>query len=95
MKIQPEMAATSSTADTITVTLNRFIGTDELVLRLRELMPGGISKRSIYLWCDMGCPHIPVPGARKKLAFVFDEVVAWVLSHRVERNLFAQNRKVA
>ena len=95
MMDQAEKTTIPTAADTITVTLNRFIGTDELVLRLRELMPGGISKRSVYLWCDMGCPHIPVPGARKKLAFVFDEVVAWVLSHRVERDIFAKNRRVA
>jgi hypothetical protein len=43
----------------------------------------------------MGCPHIPVPGARKKLGFVLDEVVAWVMSHKVERNVYASPRRVA
>jgi hypothetical protein len=43
----------------------------------------------------MGCPHVPVPGARKKLGFVFDEVVAWVMSHKVERDIYASTRRVA
>jgi predicted DNA-binding transcriptional regulator AlpA len=78
-----------------TVTFKRLLGTDELVLRLRELMPGGISKRTVYSWLDMGCPHVPVPGARKKLGFVFDEVVEWIMSHRVERDIYASTRRVA
>ena len=82
-------------ADTTTMTFKRLLGTDELVLRLRELMPGGISKRTVYAWLDMGCPHVPVPGARKKLGFVFDEVVAWVMSHKVERDIYASHRRVA
>jgi predicted DNA-binding transcriptional regulator AlpA len=81
--------------DITTMTFKRLLGTDELVLRLRELMPGGISKRTVYAWLDMGCPHVPVPGARKKLGFVFDEVVAWVMSHKVERNVYASPRRVA
>ncbi len=85
----------STENDTTTMTFKRLLGTDELVLRLRELMPGGISKRTVYLWCDMGCPHVPVPGARKKLGFVFTEVMQWVLSHKVERNVFAGPRRVA
>ena len=82
-------------ADITTMTFKRLLGTDELVLRLRELMPGGISKRTVYAWLDMGCPHVPVPGARKKLGFVLDEVVAWVMSHKVERNVYASPRRVA
>ena len=82
-------------ADITTMTFKRLLGTDELVLRLRELMPGGISKRTVYAWLDMGCPHVPVPGARKKLGFVFDEVVAWVMSHKDERNVYASTRRVA
>jgi predicted DNA-binding transcriptional regulator AlpA len=87
--------ALSTEADTTTMTFKRLLGTDELVLRLRELMPGGISKRTVYAWLDMGCPHVPVPGARKKLGFVLDEVVAWVMSHKVERNVYASSRRVA
>lgn len=82
-------------ADTTTMTFKRLLGTDELVLRLRELMPGGISKRTVYAWLDMGCPHVPVPGARKKLGFVLDEVVTWVMSHRVEKNVYTSTRRVA
>lgn len=85
----------STEADTTTMTFKRLLGTDELVLRLRELLPGGISKRTVYAWLDMGCPHVPVPGARKKLGFVFDEVVTWVMSHKVERNVYASPRRVA
>jgi predicted DNA-binding transcriptional regulator AlpA len=85
----------STETDTTTMTFKRLLGTDELVLRLRELMPGGISKRTVYAWLDMGCPHVPVPGARKKLGFVFDEVVTWVMSHKVERDIYANPRRVA
>jgi len=92
-KTSPKMLPAET--DTTTVTFKRLLSTDELVLRLRELMPGGISKRTVYAWLDMGCPHVPVPGARKKLGFVFDEVVAWVMSHKVERNVFASPRRVA
>ena len=88
-------AMVSAEADTTTMTFKRLLGTDELVLRLRELMPGGISKRTVYAWLDMGCPHVPVPGARKKLGFVLDEVVAWVMSHKVERNVYTSPRRVA
>lgn len=87
--------ALSTEADTTTMTFKRLLGTDELVLRLRELMPGGISKRTVYGWLDLGCPHVPVPGARKKLGFVLEEVVAWVMSHKVERNVYASSRRVA
>ncbi len=87
--------ALSTEADTTTMTFKRLLGTDELVLRLRELMPGGISKRTVYAWLDMGCPHVPVPGARKKLGFVFDEVFAWIMAHKVERNVYASPRRVA
>lgn len=65
--------------------VKQFLGTEELVLHLRAVIPGGISKRSVYQWCDMGCPHIQMPGAKKKLLFVMAEVVEWVMSHRVER----------
>ena len=92
-KTSPKMMPAET--EITTVTFKRLLGTDELVLRLRELMPGGISKRTVYAWLDMGCPHIPVPGARKKLGFVFDEVVAWVMSHKVERNIYASPRRVA
>lgn len=85
----------STETDATTMTFKRLLGTDELVLRLRELMPGGISKRTVYAWLDMGCPHVPVPGARKKLGFVLDEVVAWVMSHKIERNVYASPRRVA
>ena len=68
-----------------------LLGTDQLVTRLRHLIPGGLSKRTIYAWLDLGCPHIELPGRRVKLAFVFDEVFAWIMSHRVEKRLLRSN----
>jgi hypothetical protein len=65
--------------------LTPLLGTDQLVTRLRPVIPGGLSKRTIYQWLDLGCPHIELPGRRVKLAFVFGEVHAWIMSHRVEK----------
>jgi|ERR1035438_116230 hypothetical protein len=73
--------------------LTPLLGTDDLVEQLRPMIPGGLSKRTVYQWLDMGCPHIQLPGARKKLAFVLDEVVAWIMSHRIERTILPSGRR--
>ena len=75
--------------------LTPLLGTDELVSQLRPMIPGGLSKRTVYQWIDLGCPHIRLPGARKKLAFVLDEVVAWIMSHRIERTILPSGRRSA
>lgn len=67
-----------------------LLGTDALVEILRRKIPGGLSKRSVYQWCDMGCPHIVIPGGRGKLAFILAEVLAWFFSHRVQRQLLPE-----
>lgn len=70
-----------------TLDLTPLLGTDQLVTRLRSVIPGGLSKRTVYQWLDLGCPHIEMPGRKRKLAFVLDEVVAWIMSHRVEKRI--------
>lgn len=87
--------AAPSGEGTTTLAIKPFLGTDELVLHLRALIPGGISKRTVYQWCDKGCPHVQMPGAKKKLLFVMTEVMEWVMSHKVERNVSASRRGMA
>ena len=71
--------------DSLTLDITPLLGTDQLVTRLRGVIPGGLSKRTIYQWLDLGCPHIELPGRKKKLAFVLNEVITWIMSHRVEK----------
>lgn len=80
---------------TTDLAIKHFLGTDDLVLHLRALIPGGISKRTVYQWCDMGCPHVQMPGAKRKLIFVMADVLEWVMSHKVERDLYAGRRGMA
>jgi len=75
--------------------LTPLLGTDDLVNQLRPIIPGGLSKRTVYQWLDLGCPHIQLPGDRKKLAFVLDEVVAWIMTHRIERAILPAGRRSA
>lgn len=70
-----------------------LLRTDQLVAQLRTVLPGGLSKRTVYQWLDMGCPHLELPGTRKKFAFVLDEVVAWLMSHRVEKAILPGGRR--
>jgi hypothetical protein len=78
--------------DCPTLDITPLLGTDQLVTRLRGVIPGGLSKRTIYQWLDLGCPHIELPGRKKKLAFVLDEVFAWIMSHRVEKCILPAGR---
>lgn len=80
---------------TTTLEVKKFLGTDELVLHLRALIPGGIAKRTVYQWCDLGCPHVQLPGAKRKLLFVLAEVLEWVESHRVGRVVPTGRRGIA
>jgi len=80
---------------TTTLEVKKFLGTDELVLHLRALIPGGIAKRTVYQWCDQGCPHIQMPGAKRKLLFVLAEVMDWVISHRGESAVPMGKRRMA
>ena len=73
-----------ATGDHLNV-LSPLLGTDDLVVQLRAWIPGGLSKRMVYQWLDLGCPHVVLPGQRRKLAFVLEEVMDWVMSHRVEQ----------
>lgn len=86
----PSSQPAASTTGTQGFGFPDLLGTDGLVAVLREKIPGGLSKRTLYQWCDMGCPHIVVPGGRGKLAFVLSEVLAWLLSHRVQRQLLPE-----
>ena len=83
-----ELATGRSTLDDHPQATSSLLGTDDLVAQLRSWIPGDLSKRTVYQWCDLGCPHIVIPGQRQKLAFVLDEVMGWVMSHRGEKHVF-------
>jgi len=88
-----ELATGRSTLDDHPQATSALLGTDDLVAQLRSWIPGGLSKRTVYQWCDLGCPHIVIPGQRQKLAFVLEEVRGWVMSHRGQEPASSPNSR--
>lgn len=83
----PVIEPISSDVGVVSAEFPDLLGTDEIVELLRQKIPGGLSKRTLYQWCDMGCPHVVIPGNRGKLGFVLSEVLGWVFSFRVQKQL--------